>query len=494
MKVERGGDFSGEVKLDCDVVVVGTGAGGGMAARELARAGLQVIALEEGGFHRTREFNQREDEMLALLFAERAARSTADMAIHVLQGRGLGGSTVHNTNLCKRTPDSILEQWGVAPAEMAPLYDATERDLDVSPMSWQSLNANNDLLRKGVSRLGYKGAFLSHNRKNCVGSGFCELGCAFNAKQNSLKVLLPQASDAGARIIADARVERITTDGGRASGVEAALPRGRLLVRARAVALAASATSSPALLLRSGLPDPHALAGTNLHLHPGAAVAGVFDEEIAGWKGIPQSYECTEFLDFAPGSGKRVWILPAFAHPIGMASAMPGFGASHMKMMRQYRHIAVVAAMVHDETAGRVRWKDGRMRIEYEMNGADSQQLAIGLREAARILLAAGARRVVVPYTRPLELTSEAQLDEIDRRGARPHDIPMTAVHPMSTLWMGKDPKSSVADMQGQHHMIKGVWICDGSLFPTSIGVPPQISIYTFARRTARALAQSMGR
>jgi choline dehydrogenase-like flavoprotein len=494
VKVQQGRDLSGEVRMDCDVVVVGTGAGGGMAARELAKAGLQVVALEEGGFHRPRDFNQREDEMLALLFAERAARSTADMAIHVLQGRGLGGSTVHNTNLCKRTPDVILANWGIAPAEMAPLYEATERDLDVSPMTFQALNANNDVLRKGVSRLGYKGGFLSHNRKNCVGSGFCELGCAFNAKQNALKVLLPQASQAGARIVTDARALRILTEGGHASGVEAALPNGRLTVRARAVAVAASATSSPELMLRSGLPDPHDLCGTNLHLHPGAAIAGVFDEEITGWKGIPQSYECTEFLDFAPGSGKRVWILPAFAHPIGMASAMPGFGAAHMKMMRQYRRVAVVAAMVHDETAGRVRLKDGRMRIEYELGKSDGAQLAIGLREGARILLAAGAKRVIVPYSRPLEITNEGQLDEIDRRGAHPHDLPMTAVHPMSTLWMGADPKSSVVDLQGQHHHVKGLWVCDGSLFPTSIGVPPQISIYTFARRTAGALGASLRR
>src|SRR5262249_18984395 len=184
--------------MDCDVVVVGTGAGGAMAARELARTGLQVVALEEGGWHRTRDFNQREDEMLSRLFADRAARSTADMAIHVLQGRGLGGSTVHNTNLCKRTPAPILESWGLAPSELAPLFEATERDLDVSPMDWQALNSNNDLFRKGVARLGYRGAYLLHNRKNCVGSGFCELGCAFDAKQNALKVLLPQAAAAGA--------------------------------------------------------------------------------------------------------------------------------------------------------------------------------------------------------------------------------------------------------------------------------------------------------
>src|SRR5262249_56859525 len=132
------------------------------------------------------------------------------------------------------------------------LFDATERELDVSPMDWQTLNANNDVFRTGLARLGYRGGFLAHNRKNCVGSGFCELGCSFNAKQNALKVLLPQAEAAGARIVSDARVERIVTAGGNATGVAAALPNGRLTVRARAVALGASATGSAALALRSG--------------------------------------------------------------------------------------------------------------------------------------------------------------------------------------------------------------------------------------------------
>src|SRR5262249_29723797 len=159
--------------------------------------------------------------------------------------------------------------------------------------------------------------YLAHNRVNCIGSGFCELGCSFNAKQNALKVLIPQALAAGARVLADARVDRILVAGGRAGGVEAALlgedgrPRGRLTVQARAVVLGASATGSAALALRSGLPDPHQLCGTNLHLHPGVAVAGIFDHDIAGWKGIPQSFECTEFLDFTPGSTRRVWIVPA---------------------------------------------------------------------------------------------------------------------------------------------------------------------------------------
>jgi choline dehydrogenase-like flavoprotein len=494
--------LAGAARLDCEVVVVGTGAGGAMAARELARRGHDVVALEEGGHHTPREFDQREDEMLALLYAERGARTTSDLAIRVLQGRGIGGSTVHNINLCKRTPDELLESWqiaGAAPADLAPLFAATEADLGVTALDARALNANNDRFRAGVTSLGYRGGYLSHNRRGCVGSGFCELGCSFNAKQNALKVLIPQALAAGARVLCDARADRVLTEKGRASGVLAAVldeigrPSGTLEVRARAVVLAGSATGSAALALRSGLPDPHALCGTNLHLHPGAAVAGVFDDDIVGWKGIPQSYECTEFLDFDPRSERRVWILPVFAHPIGLATALPGFGAAHMRALRQYRRLSVVAAVVHDHSAGRVEpLPDGGIRLDYRLEADDCAQLALGLREAAAILLAAGARRVLVPFARPLEITSRSGLGEIDRRGVKPHALPLTAVHPMSTLWMGRDPRRSVVDERGQHHQTPGLWVADGSLFPSSIGVPPQISIYTFARRTAAHLADSL--
>src|SRR5262245_53701761 len=158
--VRKGRELVGEIEWRADAVVVGTGAGGAMAARELARRGLDVVALEEGGHHTPRELNQHEDEMLSLLYMERGARATADLAIHVLQGRGVGGSTIHNTNLCKRTPDPILDEWaipGASPRELAPLFEATERDLSVAPMDWQALNPNNDRFRAGVARLGYRG-------------------------------------------------------------------------------------------------------------------------------------------------------------------------------------------------------------------------------------------------------------------------------------------------------------------------------------------------
>lgn len=495
-----GREHAGDLTLEADVVVVGTGAGGSMMARDVAAAGLSVVALEMGARSTSRDFNRVEDEMLELLFQDRGARATSDLEVRVLQGSGVGGSTVHNTCLCKRTPPEVLEHWardlgvsGASAADLAPAFERTERELGVVDITDSQLNENNRLFKRGVDVLGWRGGYLRHNRAGCVGAGYCELGCPFDAKQNALKVLLPAAVAQGATVLSDARVERVLTRRGRATGVQGVLldaqgqPKGALRVQGKVVVLAGSAVGSAALHLRSGLPDRSGQAGRNLRMHPGAVVAGLFEREVDGWRGIPQTYECTEFLDFAPGSQRRVWLVPVFAHPIGTATMIPGFGAEHAALMRQYRHVAALTAMVHDETAGRVKVaRSGRITIDYSLVPADREQLALGLEAGAQLLLAAGAREVLVPYeVAPFTIRRAADLGAIQARGLPRYAMPLTAVHPMGTLCMGDDPRRAVVSSQGAHHGVEGLFVADGSLFPTSIGVPPQMSIYTFARHVA---------
>jgi choline dehydrogenase-like flavoprotein len=504
-RIVHGRDHRGRRTLSADVVVCGGGAGGAMAARELARAGHEVLLLEEGGDHLPGDFTQREDEMIPKLFQEHGGRATDDLAIRILSGRGLGGSTIHNTNLCKRTAPEILAHWrddlgiaGVAEAEMAPFFAEVERDLGVVPIPLEQINPHNAAIRRGTERMGWRGAVLSHNRQGCIASGFCELGCTYDAKLNARKVLIPQAVAAGATVWSDVRVDRVVLDGARAGGVRATVLDGRgrnhgaISVRARAVCLAGSAIGSASIALASDLPDPYAQLGRNLRIHPAAIIAGVFAERLESWKGIPQSWECTEHLDLRPGSDKRAWLVPSFAHPVGAASLTPGFGPSMMRAMRAYPRTAALAAMIHDETAGRV-YRDGdRTRIAYVPDASDRAQLALGARAGARLLLAAGAREVVIPAQPAIRIRREAHVDGIDADRFVPHDAKLTAVHPMGTLRMGRDPQTSVVDERGEHHAVPGLWVVDGSLFPTSIGGPPQISIFAFAMKVARTLAREI--
>jgi choline dehydrogenase-like flavoprotein len=506
--IEKGRDLSAGRTLSADVVVVGTGAGGARAASELARRGARVVALEEGPALESRDMSQLEDEMMAKLYQERGARATSDLAIRVIGGRCVGGSTVHNINLCKRLPAEVLELWaakyavsGASEAELRPVFESVERDLSVRPIPEDARNPNNRLLERAVQELGWRGGPLAHNREGCQRIGFCEIGCPYDSKQNAAKVLIPDAIYHGAHVIADARVTRVEHDGREVRGVVASAldaggrPRAELRVQAPVVVLAGSAIGSAALALQSRLPDPHDRLGRGLRMHPGVAVAGLFDERIEGWKGIPQSYECTEWLDLSEGSERRIWITTAFAHPIGAAVVLPGFGQAHRQWMLRYPNIAVLTAMIHDESSGRVRLKsDGRPKIDYSLEDGDIHQLALGIRACARLLFAAGARRVLVPSIPPLELERPDQVESIPEAAARPHAIGMAAVHPMGTLAFGDDPKRAVVRSSGEHHQLRGLFVLDGSLFPTSIGGPPQIPIYTLARHLTRHVAERAGR
>jgi choline dehydrogenase-like flavoprotein len=508
--VDRAGP---QVELRADVVVVGAGAGGSMAARELARRGLDVLLLEEGPDHRPEQSTQREEEMLPRLFRDLGGLRTADLGILVLAGRGVGGSTLHNTNLAKRIPDPILAHWAdglglgpgaVGPEALAPFFDEVERDLGVTRIPEERVNAANRRMRAGIEALGWQGGVLPHNRdERCQGSGFCELGCAYDGKRNARRILVPQLLEAGGRVLAGARVERIRHSGGRAEGVDATLQGpvgadpdariGRLRVRARALCLGGSAVGSAEIALRSRLPDPHRRLGRGLRIHPGAVVAGIFREPLEAWKGVPQSVECTEHLDLRPGASRRVWLIPSFAHPVGVGALLPSFGPSFLDTLRDYPRMMAIAAMVHDETEGRVAvGRGGRTELRYTPNAADRAQLAQGARAAARILLAAGAERCLVPAVPSIEVRSERELEAITPDRFRPNDARLTAVHPMGTLPMSPDPRRGATDPSGRLRGVDGVWVVDGSVFPTSIGGPPQMGIYAFGMRHGRALADAL--
>lgn len=507
-EIRSGRSLNAPLQLETDVVVVGSGAGGGMLARQTSQAGLRTVLLEEGGNHSPAEFNQREGDMLPRLFQDCGGRSTTDGAVMVLHGRGIGGSTIHNTNLCKRAPEAVLRHWvsehgaaGWSPEELAADYAAVEADLSVSLMTEDDVNRNSAIMRRGVQRLGWRGALLAHNRRGCTRSGFCELGCSFNAKQNSQKVLIPQALQHGATVLCDLRVTQILHERDRTSGVRGHVLRAdggpgvEFTIRAAAVCLCASAINSAALLRHSGVPDPHRVAGRSLRLHPGVAVAGQFDEVIEAWTGVPQSFECTEKLSFEPGARDRSWLIPAFAHPGGYAGIQPGFGQRHAAFMRAYPKTAVVAAMLHDETRGEVSAdRHGRPKIRYELTADDAVALWRGVHAAAEILLAAGARQVMVPLATPLVARTAAELAPLLRHRYRPLDPVLTSVHPMGSLPLGGDPRRAVVDPQGRHHQLRGLYVADGSLFPTSLGGPPQISIYAAGRKVARTVCADLQR
>lgn len=493
------------LRLETDLCVVGSGAGGAMVAMVAAEAGLEVLLLEAGELVGWKEMTQREEQMFPRLFWDGASRTTEDKAVKIHQGKGVGGSTLHNLNLCKRIPAAIFERWaserGLAHlpwSRWESLYSEVEALLGVSEVPREQWNRHNHLLEEGCQALGWRGGSLRHNRSGCLGSGFCELGCAYDAKNNAARVLLPRVLAAGGEVLTLCQAVRVEHRGGKVRGVRAVAvephsrrPLGEVEVSAKRVCLSASATGTAALLLRSGVPDPSGETGNCLRIHPAVVAAGDFEEEVRAWQGIPQAYECTELLELEQPTGHRAWVLPAFAHPVGAATMVPGQGQEHRELMKRYAHLAVFTAMIHDRTQGRVRPRgELGLSIDYWPSEEDRRELSLGLWGCAKLLFAAGARRVFIPTFpgRVLERGDSPEwLRELPIERGR---IDLVAVHPMSSVPMGDDPQQAAVDSQGRHHHLEGLFVADASLFPTSIGGPPQLSVYAIGLQVGRVIAR----
>lgn len=490
-------------RLKADLCVIGSGPGGATVAMIAAEAGLSTIVLEAGAFLTPSDMTQREEQMFPKLLRLSGSVTTKDRAVRIHQGKGVGGSSLHNLNLCKRVHPSILESWftqhRLARLDLETwdaLYAEAEELLSVTAVDPALWNRHNRLLRDACEALGFAGGGLKHNRTGCLQSGFCELGCAYDAKNNAFKVMMPRAVKAGCEVITHCQAVRVTYDRGRATGVDAVSldpdtgrPTGAVAVEADRVCVSASATGTAALLLRSKIADESGRCGRGLRIHPAVVVAGDFEEPVDAHKGIPQTYECTELLELDKPDGHRTWIVPAFGHPMGVATMLPGHGDAHYRLMKRYRHLGVLTAMLHDETEGVVE-PDGDLglSIDYWPHAADRAELEHGLRACARLLFAAGATRVYVPGANVMELASADELGRLDALKIERGSMDVTAVHPMASVPMSDDPKGGPVDSAGRHHQLGGLWVADGSLFPTSIGGPPQLSIYALGLHVGRQL------
>lgn len=499
--IRTANDVRENLDLACQVCVIGSGAGGAVVAKELAEAGLDVILLEQGGYYTKEHFTQREEEMMPLLFEDMGQRATEDQAIVILQGKNVGGSTVHNLCYCFRTPKPIVEKWRREAGirwryeDLVPSFERVETMLKVKPIPEAQVNTLNRKIREGCEKLGYHGLVAQHNRENCVSSGFCILGCPFDAKQSMALTYIPAADRAGARIFANCAVRRLEVRGVRVERVsgEVVDEWGRshytFTVRAQLVVLAAGAINSPQILLRSGVArNDH--VGKHLHLHPSVLLAGLYDEEIHGYLGIPQSYYVDEFIDLEKNPDSGYVIMPIFGFPVLTASQLPSFGRAHAEIMRAYHRMVGILVLLHDESEGDVSVdRSGKVRIRYRLRREEERLMAEGMRHCAEILFASGAREVLVPYFRdPLRLRPRDDLRIIEQRGCRQGEIPLASTHPQGTLRMGEDSRASVVDSFGHYHGIENLFVADMSVFPSSLGAPPQITTAALADHTAHAI------
>jgi choline dehydrogenase-like flavoprotein len=497
-----------DTTITCDVCVIGSGAGGAIAAATLAAAGARVVLLEEGGHHTRRDFNLQESWAYPAMYQEHGNRTTEDLSILILQGRTVGGGTTVNWTSSFRVPERTTRLWadrhgvsGIDAMTLAPHYDAVEARLNVGPGNPDDVNANNRKLLDGARRLGWDAELIRRSVKGCARLGYCGMGCPLDAKQSALVTYVADAVAAGADLFSDCRVTTVELDGRRARRVIAEAldrapdrPTGRRLVvePRRGVVVAAGAINTPALLLRSKLGNGS--VGRRTFLHPTVPIVGVFDERIEGFYGPPQSVACHTFAD----RGERVGFFfeTAPVHPMLAAIALPGFGGAHRARMQQLAHAqATIALLVdghHEDEGGTVSLtRSGRVKLAYPIGAALVEAARTAIGNMAHLLLAAGAREVVSLHTDPVVVRRESDLPALEAAPFGPNQHTLFSAHQMGGCAMGDDARRAVVTSRGRLHDADNVWVCDGSVFPTSLGVNPQLTIYALARLFATELARA---
>jgi len=472
---------------ECDVVIVGSGAGGAVAAATLAEAGLDVIVLEAGESYNRENYPQEPLEAIASLYRDGGLTiAEGRPPIPVPVARAVGGTTVINSGTCFRAPAPVLAHWrdryGIEWTDrLAPDFAEVEEFLRVTPLDPERMGRNGQLAMEGAAALGASGGPIARNAGSCVQCSSCPYGCRIDAKRGMHVSYMPRAVAAGARLRTDAEARRVLTENGRATGVRC---DGYSVRARRATIVAGGAFGTPELLLRSGLGGDQ--VGRNLHIHPACWVGARYEEEVRGWEGVMQSYYIDEWE-------RDRLLLEATFTPLPFGGAwLRGSGREHQESILGFDRIGSIGVHLSDESAGRVGIAgDGSLRASYKLTTADARRLTHGIARAAEVHFAAGATEVYpnigrVPVLRPGDLAG------FEATSFRPAELRLEAFHPMGTARIAADPREGVCAPDGAVNGVEGLYAADASLFPTSVGVNPMMTIIAFARQIATRAAETI--
>ncbi len=523
-----------------DAIIIGSGAGGSVVAARLTQAGWRVAIIEKGGHYDRHDFTQNERDMVPAMFMKRGLMATDDLSFILLAGECVGGGTTVNWCTSMEVPEHVLADWrrrtgfaDLTNENLKPYYDLVRQRLRISPVPDSDHNVNNRIIFDGGAKLGLRTKTIHRNAVSdaalaeqygipaCIQCGFCGVGCAYDAKRTTLVTYLVDAVGTGADLFVHTKADKIVVSSDGAKKVMLIHDNGRDAARefeltAPIVVVACGGLQSPALLLRSGLANGSGQVGRNLYLHPTTALFGFYDRDIEMGYGIPQSALCDAQID--QGDGYGFWLETAPAHPGLAAIATPEFGAAHRDLMRQYPQMSNIIILARDLGSGRVTLDDaGEASVHYELHERDERSVLDGMKLAARIMQAAGARRVQTLHAEglyadfdsaPLLKNKEAERGrgrlsqrssdpqkvlqeferELDQRGIEPNRCAMFSAHQMGTCRMGSDSKNSVVDRFGECHEVKGLYLADASIFPASAGINPMLPIMALAEEIALQL------
>lgn len=501
--IEEGRGFESDLEDSADIVIVGSGAGGAVVAAHLAEAGQRVIVVEEGKHVPQERYGRmRPSETMRHLWRDGGLTMAFGIGntpvINVMMGECVGGSSVLTGGVCFRTPGAVHAEWakklglaGLSEERMAPYYEDVEESVHVEEVPVSMRSRSTALFALGAERRGHPVTPMRRNTKGCHGCGRCNFGCPEGAKMSVDVTYLRRAVAAGARILSDLRVERVLTTGARATGVtgrirngENGAPGNRFTIHARRVVVAAGAFCTPMLLEKSGVGRRSGQLGRNMTLHPGFRMMARFDERVEGWKGALQSAYCHAF------EHERINMTGLFVPPGVLAGTMHGIGNDHAARAQLIPHLCVFGGMVHDDGGGRVHHVLGKRFITYRMSRRDSAASSRALTILGETFFAAGAREVYLPVLGfgpcDADRFRKINFDAIPRR-----KLECASQHPLGTARMGVSAEHSVVNPDGETWDLENLFVADGSIMPTSLGVNPQETIMTMATRIAWKLREA---
>ncbi len=513
-KTYNGSRLENDLTLEADVVIVGTGAGGGTTAEILSAAGFKVLLIEEGPLKTSSDFKMQEAEAYPSLYQEGIGRMSKDGAITIMQGRAVGGTTLVNWTSSFRTPEPTLEHWakehsvkGHSVAEMAPWFEKMERRLSVA--QWiMPPNANNDVIRSGCDKLGYHWKVIPRNVLGCWNLGYCGMGCPTNAKQSMLVTTIPATLEKGGELLYLARADKLLIEGDKVTGIQCqamdercVAPTGRTItVKAKHYVLSGGGINTPAILLRSKAPDPHQRTGKRTFIHLVNFSAAQFEQVINPFYGAPQSIYSDHFQWDDGTTGRMSYKLEVPPmQPSITATLLGRFGVDNAMRMEQLPHTNAMLALLRDgfhpdSAEGTVELRsDGSPVLDYQMTDYTWDGIRRAFHTMAEIQFAAGAKSVLplhadADYVKTL---GEAK-SLIDSLSLEIYRTRLGSAHVMGGCAMGEDPAQAVTDSLGRHHQLSNLSIHDGSLFPTSIGANPQLSVYGLTAQLATQLAERL--
>lgn len=501
--VKEHADYDGEVRARCEIVVVGSGPGGAVVAKELAEAGRDVILVEEGPPFGKKDFVQEAGESMQRTLREGGSRAARGNCVTpTMQAIALGGGSLINSAICARPPDWIFDKWGdrtgttITLEDLVPHFERVEALLGVAPTPDEVQGERNRRFLRGCEALGMDAEPCHRNVRGCRGSGECFTGCRNGAKKSTDVSYVPAAIRAGARVFTSVRAEQVVTDGRRATGIRGhvvepfTLKEGpEVRIEADVVVLAAGCMATPIILLRSKIANSSGLVGRDLRFHPGLAVMAMYEDVIDPWKGATQGYHSLHYLK----EGLKFEVL--WSPPSVLATRLPGLGHDYQRHLLHYNRMApfdVIGAA--DNSSGVVRPRPGSWDpdITFDFDQRDVDQMREGMGILADICFASGCDYILPGLANvPEVLRSKDEARVIRETPMKANDGIVASNHAFCTTRMSPDPKRGVVDEVGRCHDLDNLYVSDTGNFAASSGVNPMLLCMALADRIAHHIAEA---